>query len=117
MHWMTSQKRKVYKRAVNKVFRCINDSIKNDSLWRGRFIAIQDGVWFTPGDTECPDYLVRYHFRDLKTNQESHCFWKSANEICFFNGSKLFWEMNDFIVKECNAWGVDDPRLDTKIYR
>ena len=117
MRWMTSQKRQVYKRAVNKTFRTLNDSLKEDSLWRGRFIVIQDGAWFTSSGAECLDYFVQYHFKDLKTNQESYCFQKSANEICSFNGSKLFWEMNDFIVKDCNVWGNEDPRLDTTIYR
>lgn len=117
MHWMTSQNRKVYKRAVNKVFRLINNAIKNDTLWRGRFIVLQDAVWFTPGDKECPDYIVKYHYKDLKTGHESYCFWKTANEICMWDGSKLFWEMNDFIVKDCNVWGNEDPRLDTTIYR
>lgn len=120
MSWMTSQYRKRYQRAVNKVFRNINNAIKKDELWRGRFMICQHSTWFTPGDCECPDFMVEYYYKDLKTGYKSPMHWASANNICWFNGSKLFWEMNDFIVEKCRVWekeGRDVLFNDKTIYR
>ena len=111
MDYKYSQYRKKHQRALNKQFRRLNKGIENDDLWRGRFVAIQDRSFFIKWEDNSGYYLmVEYHFIDKKNGQESwRHFWDNAGHLC--TTSKLWWDMNDFIVNESEAWKHerDDP--------
>lgn len=100
MGWRSSMYRKRHQSLFNTVCRNINKSIAKDNLWRGRFVIEQNASWFLPyGDGS--HYLVAdYQFRDKKTGRISKRMGE-VNSLCHWNGSKLFWEMNDFITKDC----------------
>lgn len=114
----TSNDRKKCQRKINQMFRRVNKVIEDDSLWRGRFIARQNSTSWIPYEGT-GDYclFVQYYFIDKKTGQRSHLKWENAQWLSW--SSKLFWDMNTFIVEECRAWDKDndDPRKDKTDYR
>ena len=118
MGWMTSQKRKRYQRAVNKIFRKINYVIAIDPLWRGRFLVRQTKSYWMHEDNYY--YLVvGYEMVDLKTKLIK-TYWQEANSICSWDGSKIFWEMNQFITEWCDVWRVEGSEAlytDKTVYR
>ena len=61
MHtWLTSQNRKVHQRAMNKLIRDMNNNIKNDDLWLGRFYAKQiDSDWQLYKDGSGAELYIR----------------------------------------------------------
>ena len=110
-NWKTSQYRKKHQRAVNAEFRKMNKSIAADNLWRGRFVVEQLASWFIPYEDHSGYYLiVDFQFRDKKTGQVKK-MTSEANSLLF--GSKLFWEMNNFIVEDCfdYVWGAPDEHV------
>ena len=100
MGWRSSEKKKRHQSQFNKVCRNINQSIIKDELWRGRFVIEQNASWFLPYGDGSHYLVVDYQFRDKKTGRISKKMGE-ANSLCHWNGSKLFWEMNDFITKDC----------------
>lgn len=118
MGWMTSQNRKRYQRAVNKVFRELNYALAVDSLWRGRFLVRQtQSRWIHENDYYY--LIVEYEMIDLKTGIVKP-YIKEANSICSWGGGKVFWEMNDFITQWCDVWRVEGSealRSDKTVYR
>lgn len=111
MGYKYSQYRKRHQRAVNKLFRELNKGLEDDDLWHGRFVAVQDSSWFKQYEDKSGYYLyVVYHFVDKKTGQKSwRQYCEDANWLC--NSARLWWQMNDFIVKECDTWKYErnDP--------
>jgi hypothetical protein len=98
-----SSHRKRHQRAVNKVFRSLNENIEKDSLWQGRFKIVQESSHFHNYDPSGWKLVVAYHFVDTQTGYESHRFIDFSNQLCMWGGTKIFWQMNDFIIKDCRA--------------
>lgn len=115
MRWLTSDNRKRHQRAVNKVFRRLNKHIENDDLWLGRFAVKQDEAYWIPYEDGSGHYLViKYHFIDKKTGfTKSYC--ECSNHLIIWNGSHLFWDMNNFIVQDVDVWRKEDPCHDEKV--
>ena len=110
MGWKTSQNRKVYQRAINRLMRKLNTNIKNDPLWKGRYCVRQYRCWWRPYWEE-PDYYVFYSqfiLYDKKTHRTHLTDIKSANDWLFGYGYKLWREMNDFII-DSGVW-AETPR-------
>ena len=111
MGYRYSAKRKRHQRQVNKVFRALNKSIEKDELWQGRFVARQRASYFIQHEDKSGYYLiVVYDFLDKKTGQTSKLYNEMSWSLSFFGGTKLFMQMNDFIVLDCDAWGVNQKK-------
>lgn len=113
MQWLTSQNRKRHQRAMNKLVREVNRNIENDSLWLGRFYAKQIAAeWVTYEDHSGAELWVTLQFIDRKTGYTFEVA-NTVNHWRYFNGSYLWWAMNDFIVSKVNVW-EEDPRPSLK---
>lgn len=108
--WLSSLKPKKYKRLISRTLRCMNKSIEQDPLWKGRFIVRLIG---TPQkrvyeDRSGMEYFVTMRFIDKQTGiYRDHP--AEVNSACMWNGSKIFWAMNNFIIQDCKVW-EEDPR-------
>ena len=112
--WLTSKKRKKHQRSINKVIRDMNNSIKNDTLWLGRFYARQLDGWFEEyEDHSGASLYIRLRFYDRKTGITRDTSYDSVN-VWRFSGH-LFFEMNDFIINDVKVWENEDPYHDEKI--
>ena len=49
-------------------------------------------------------------FLDKKTGQTSKLYNEMGWSLSFFGGTKLFMQMNDFIVLDCDVWGVNQKK-------
>lgn len=110
VEWKTSSKRKVHQRALNKLIRQVNKDIANDDLWEARFYIRQGNYsqfWQYEDDSGWNLYVV-LEFHDRLTGYVKE-IGNEVNHFCYWNGSRLFWAMNNFITEEhdCNAWGGD----------
>jgi hypothetical protein len=117
--YLSSRKRKRHQRAINKVVRELNKQIENDSLWRGRFVVRQIKSHFHLfSDGSGSILIVKLRFYDKKTGITNDFVFDSYS-IIMWDGSKLFWAMNDFIVNTCDVWNSknEDPRKDNTDYR
>ena len=102
--YKSSMYRKEHQRGVNKVFRELNKSIEKDDLWNGRFKAVQDASYMKHYEDNSGAFLwVVYHFVDTETGYCSKQFYEHGGSLCFLGGSRLFWQMNSFIVDECKV--------------
>lgn len=111
MGYRYSGSRKRHQRQVNKVFRTLNKIIEEDELWQGRFVARQRASYFVQYEDKSGYYLiVVYDFLDKKTGQTSRLYNELGWSLSFFNGTKLFMQMNDFIVLDCDVWGVKQKK-------
>lgn len=112
MNWRSSMYRKRHQSQFNKVCRNMNKSIAEDNLWHGRFVIEQNASWFLPYGDGSHYLVVDYQFRDKKTGRISKRMGE-ANPLCHWNGSKLFWEMNDFITKDCfdDVWANPEVNI------
>ena len=123
--FMTSANHRKHQRAINKVFRAVNKSICDDELWLGRFAVVQEATYFFKYDSDYwqrqkypAEYymVVEYHFVDKKTGRISRSCRDVANNLEISN--KLWQQMNDFIVVECNddVWGAtEQPTRDNAV--
>ena len=102
MNWMYSHNRKKHQRRMNRCVRAVNENIENDSLWQGRFVIRQVG---SPQFVEYEDhsgadlYYIQLKITDKITGAVQYSDYKSGNEWCFFDGSKIWWFANDAIIK------------------
>lgn len=111
MGYRYSANRKRHQRQVNKVFRALNKNIEKDELWQGRFVARQRASYFVQYEDKSGYYLVVvYDFLDKKTGQTSRLYNELGWSLSFFSGTKLFMQMNDFIVLDCDVWGVKQKK-------
>ena len=111
MGYRYSAKRKRHQRQVNKVFRALNKSIEKDELWQGRFVARQRASYFVQHEDKSGYYLiVVYDFLDKKTGQTSKLYNETDWSLSFFDGTKLFIQMNHFIVLDCDVWGINQKK-------
>lgn len=77
--------------------RKLNNSIKNDEFWKGRFIVRCKESYLRNFDDLSGCYLfVRLRFIDNKTGKHFDVY-NTADNFTSFGGSKLFWLMNDII--------------------
>ena len=110
---MKSHNRRNHQRWLNAYCRAVNKNIYDDDLWRGRFVVEQLATamdWFE--DKSGGLLYCTLQFRDKKTGRTK--IWRTdALEVNW----KMFWEMNDFIVKDCAVWENEDPRNDTESWR
>lgn len=101
MDWKYSRYRKKHQRAVNKVFRDVNNTIRNDELWRGRFVVEPIMSNFvTCYENGYGELFIHYQFRDKKTGRTKY-YADYSNHICMYDGCHIFYQMNNFIVKDC----------------
>lgn len=97
---LKSQKRKKYKRAVNRFVRAFNQNVKNDWLWNGRFVISQNWATFEPyADRSGSSYYVGLIITDKKTGYK---------EYTYMNNYELEWHMwewaNWCITEKWNVW-------------
>lgn len=114
MNWLYSSKRKIHQRAMNKLIRKVNQIIKEDSLWKGRFIISQekaDWVYYHGGGGEL---YVSLKFTDRLT-QNTVKDYGTVNHWRHFNGMNLFIRLNKFIVEDCAIWS-ENPCPNTPEY-
>ena len=107
----TSQNRKIHQRALNALARKINKNVENDPMWKGRYCVRQYRSWWRPHWEE-PDYyrfFAQFIFYDKKTRKTYLTDVKSDNDWLFWNGHKLWREMNDFIL-DSGVW-EEEPRI------
>lgn len=118
--WKYSQHRKVHQRALNKYVRAINENIKNDELWRGRFYLRQKEFYFYSYEDHSGWYgVVVLEAIDLKTGQTKE-ICSRVNELIMWEGHDIWLFMNNFIVEDCDVWGKEGHealRADKKVYR
>lgn len=109
--WLTSKNAKAHQRRMNKAMRELNKTLENDNLWHGRFyvhqVARQRQVY---EDGSGMELWVTLELVDRKTGRtkqvlETVNYWTS---FC----SRIFWEMNSFIVEDVGVWS-EDPRPGT----
>lgn len=115
-NWLTSSNRKKYQRRINKIVRHMNENIAADDLWRGRFYCKQGSYCYWHGSNyDGWGLYVILELHDKFTGRVMK-FGEDVNSICMWNGSKLFWQMNHFIVEECSTW-EQNPRPGTQEYK
>ena len=108
--WLTSKDRKRHQRAMNDIMRQINRNVENDPLWKGRFYVRQiASQWSEYEDKSGAELWVVLRFYDKKT-----CITKEVAETVnhwrYFNGSHMWWAMNNFIVEDVKVWDEEDMR-------
>lgn len=107
------------KRKIMKVIRATNDNILYDNLWRGRFYAQCDGMFYnTYNDGSGTFCDIAITFIDLATEKMYKAHFHDL-DFTMFNGATFWRAMNDFIVDYCEVWNDKDfnPRFDHRIYR
>lgn len=106
---MKSHNRKNHQRWLNKACRLMNQNIREDNLWLGRFVVEQKGTWMEWFEDGSGGMLhAHLQFRDKKTGYTKD-WWGS----CLSLEWKLWWEMNDFITKDCDVWSEMPCPYDT----
>ena len=101
---MRDKQRKKAQKKINKSVRVLNKNIKNDSLWRGRFVVRQtDAYWNRFEDGSGGELNVRLEIRDLKTGLYMGFFVDN-----YGTGWKLWENGNKFIAEYSGAWNDID---------
>jgi hypothetical protein len=102
--WLCSKNRKRHQRAMNKLMRDLNKNIENDNLWQGRFYVKQTAAqWREYEDKSGAELWVVLSFIDKKTGITYETA-ETVNHWRMWNGSHLWWKMNDFIVEKVKVW-------------
>lgn len=114
--WLTSKNRKKHQRRINRYMRLLNENIKNDELWKGRFyIRQQSADWVSYVDHSGNELYVRLLLVDKLTGQTA-LIGDTVNHYNMYNGGHLWHEMNKFIVETCAVW-EKEPRPGTVEYK
>lgn len=97
---MASHKRKNHQRWLNRYCRNVNKIIENDNLWLGRFYISQNRTymeWFDDGSGGliCAEIVMH----DRKTGK-TKTKWYDGLDMEW----KMWWDLNDFIINDCNVW-------------
>ena len=109
--WRSSFNRKVHQRAVNAVVRAINENVKNDDLWQGRFFIRQYNAQVASyGDGSGMELFIQLRLYDHKTKKYKP-IWVRSNEIITWGGYKVWEAMNTFIVEDIDVWRNESPRV------
>ena len=100
--WLSSKNRKRHQRAMNSLVRIMNKNIENDSLWQGRFYVRQVASrWREYEDKSGGELFVVLRLYDKQTGITKDVAG-SVNYWRYFNGSHLWWVVNNFIVDITN---------------
>ena len=98
--WKTSKKRKIHQRYINKYVRLMNKNLRNDPLWKGRFVVsqIESPSFFVYPDKSGADYYVTLQILDCETG-DTVSKTKTVNVWCWHNGTDIWWFVNNTIIK------------------
>ena len=96
--------RKDYQRAFNKKIKLLNENIKSDDLWRGRFVARQKSAHFTIYEDGSGGIMyATIRIIDKKTG-----YYKDYNidfaPYLTSNDWRLWSAMNKFITEDAGVW-------------
>ena len=102
--------RKRYQRGFNKLMRELNQNIKNDGLWNGRFVFRQIDCQFQKFDDNSGGVLYSF----VRAYDKRTAYYKDYRieyaPYFPFPGSTI-WEMaNKFIVEDACVWQQEDFR-------
>lgn len=101
--WLSSKNRKRHQREMNKIMRELNKNIEKDDLWKGRFYVRQvASQWYEYEDKSGAELWVVLQFYDKETGISKEIA-DTVNHWRYFDGNHLWWEMNNFIVKDIRA--------------
>lgn len=100
MGWMYSHNRKKHQRRINRYVRMINENLRNDPLWKGRFVVSQVGPTYFKQyeDGSGAEFYATLQIFDKETGDYVQKT-KNGNEWCWYNGTDLWWFVNDAIIK------------------
>ena len=108
--WLTSKNRKRHQRAMNDIMRQMNRNVENDPLWKGRFYVRQiASQWSEYEDKSGAELWVVLRFYDKKTGITKEVA-ETVNHWRYFNGSHMWWAMNNFIIEDVKVWDEEDMR-------
>ena len=110
---MISHNRRKHQRQLNALCRRWNNNIKNDTLWRGRFVVEQVSTrmwWFDDKSGGIMQCVLR--FRDKKTGK-TQLWYTNALEAF----SQMYFHFNAFIVDYCKVWETENPYKETQSWR
>ena len=115
--WLSSRNKRKHQRHMNKAMRLVNNMIKNDPLWRGRFYVRSGATCFCLyEDGSGGELFCKLLFFDKKTGRTVKDY-ESVNHWCYFGGHHLFERMNEFIIEDCKVWSENPgPRMDNVDY-
>lgn len=109
-YWLTSQNKKRHQRAINRLTRSFNNSLKKDDLWRGRFVVRQDESpqWRRYEDGSGAELWVRLRFIDRATGRY-YVKWESVNvwRGLRATGYEIWHMMNWLITEHWDVWKED----------
>ena len=113
---MRNKQYKYLQREINRSIRALNDTVANDSLWRGRFYARQQAIRFaTYADKSGVWAIAKIAFIDKQTNVQ-HIVWLDNKDINGLGkrticGYRIWEVMNNFIIKQTESVGCQDYYL------
>lgn len=115
----TSLNVKKYQRMINRVIRSLNEGIASDHLWRGRFYIRQKQRYCTPyEDKSGLSTFFVFTLYDLKTGFTKDIGIDGVGFEYPANGWKIWRELNDFIVEDCDVWhNREELFADKTVYR
>ena len=101
---MRDKQRKKAQKKINKSVHTLNKNIKNDSLWRGRFVVHQlKSFWWRFEDGSGGELQALLEIRDLKTG---------LHMSFFVNNYDINWKLwengNKFIAEYSGVWNNID---------
>lgn len=100
---LRSLDREKYQRAVNKIVKDFNKSLRSDWLWSGRFVVSQREAYFMPfEDKSGAEFKVILCCTDTKTGRET------TKEFTNFNIDwQLGWWLNKCITEIFDVWNEE----------
>ena len=106
---MKDKQRKKAQKTINNSVRALNKNIKNDNLWRGRFIIRQtDAYWERFEDGSGGELRVWLEIRDLKTG-----LYMGFSINNYGTDWKLWENGNKFIAEYSGVWNnIDEVKED-----
>ena len=107
---MRDKMRKRAQSKINKSVRMLNKNIKNDSLWRGRFVIRQiNAYWYKFEDHSGGELAARLQIRDLKTG-----LYANFSVDNFDVSYRLWLYGNEFIAEHSGVWNdINEVKNDT----
>ena len=101
--------RKNYQRKLNKKIQNINKSLREDTLWKGRFEVRQiDAFWEKFSDNSGGVIHVIIRLVDKKDGYYKDCIIEYAPWLMGFSW-ELNSKINEFIVNDCDVWN-ENPK-------
>ena len=108
--------RKKQQRKVNKIIKEVNQRMKDDSLWRGRFQIKQLRSDYRPFPRDYCDYgnfYVELEFIDKKTGKTKRSWYHPP----LFFREYIYTVLNNFIAIYCDVWSEKpSPMKQTEVY-